>query len=126
MSLTIYLISKEKTKVDCECEHCGNKHQYENQSVIIDRNITHNLGKMAAECGVYPYIWRHDENGVKKAADLINPIDKGLTSLLKEPEKFKKFEAENGWGRHENLVSFLIELLQACQENPEATVHVWK
>lgn len=126
MSLDIYLEDANLTKCNCECSQCGNKHSYEIHDTIFHSNITHNLGKMAAECGVYPYIWRHDENGVKKAADLINPIDKGLTSLLKEPEKFKKFEAENGWGRHENLVTFLIELLQACQENPEATVHVWK
>ena len=81
---------------------------------------------MASECGVYPFIWRHDENKVEKASDLIDPINQALMSLGLSPEKYKNLEPKNGWGTYQNFVDFLIELVNACQAHPDATVHVWR
>jgi hypothetical protein len=39
---------------------------------VYSANITHNLGKMADEAGVYEALWRPEEIGVKTAFDLIS------------------------------------------------------
>jgi hypothetical protein len=92
------------------------------EKTIYSRNITHNLGKMADEAGIYKALWRPDEEGYWNAADLIQPLSAGLKLLLAEPERFKKFNPENGWGNYDNLVAFVSDYLDACIENPESRV----
>jgi len=86
------------------------------------RNITHNLGVMAMECGLYDPLWRPYEIGYKKASDLIGPIIQGLSELESYPDKYKKLNPENGWGDYDGLVEFAREYLKACQEHPNADV----
>ena len=92
------------------------------EKTIYTRNITHNLGKMADEAGIYKALWRPDEEGYSNAAELIKPLSDGLKLLLAEPERFKKFNPENGWGNYDNLVAFVSDYLAACIENPESRV----
>lgn len=87
-------------------------------------NITHNLNKMAGDAGIYEHLWRPDEIGITKAAELIEPLRAGLALLKSDPSRFKKFNPENGWGTYEGLVSFVEKYLAACEENPAATVRV--
>lgn len=87
-------------------------------------NVTHNLGKMAAEAGIYQHLWRPDELGISKAVDLIAPLWEGLVLLKSDRERFEKFNPENGWGDYEGLVSFVENYLNACRENPDADVVV--
>ena len=61
------------------------------------RNITHNVGKMAAMAGLYDCCWRPDEHGITKAKQLIVPLAEGLTALLDDPARFKLANPENGW-----------------------------
>ena len=61
------------------------------EKTIYTRNITHNLGKMAEEAGIYEALWRPDEAGYWNAVDLIQPLSAGLKLLLADPERFKKF-----------------------------------
>jgi hypothetical protein len=93
---------------------------------IYDANITHNLGKMAKEAGIYMALWRPDEIGIAKAADLIEPLAEGLRKLVSDPDRFKAFNPENGWGSYDSLVKFVREYLDACIENPNAKVDVWR
>jgi len=93
-------------------------------TTIYDRNITHNLNRMAAAAGIYQHLWRPDEIGVTKASQLIEPLRTGLTALLADPEKFKQFNPANGWGDYDGLVAFVQEYLSACEENPDADVSV--
>ncbi len=93
-------------------------------SEVYWRNITHNLGKMASEAGIYKHLWRPDELGITKASELIEPLKKGLELLKTEPERFKAFNPENGWGDYETLVDFTADYLRACEENPSANVRV--
>src|SRR5260221_6791232 len=37
-------------------------------------NITHNLGLMARECGLYEPLWRPVENGITHARQLVEPL----------------------------------------------------
>lgn len=88
------------------------------------RNITHNLGRMAAECGLYKPMWRPDEHGYRHARDLIQPLYEGIGVLISDPARFKAFNPENGWGRYENLVEAACEYLAACVAEPDAEVRV--
>jgi len=91
---------------------------------VYSRNITHNLNKMAAEAGIYEYLWRPDELGVSEARELIEPLTKGLADLEARPEHFKQFNSPNGWGMYEHFVPFVREYLSACIKHPDATVNV--
>ncbi len=91
---------------------------------IYWRNITHNLGQMAAEAGIYEHLWRPEEIGITTAEQLIAPLREGLEKLHADPSKFKKFNPPNGWGDYEGLVGFVEDYLAACIKNPDATVAV--
>ena len=91
---------------------------------IYDRNITHNLGKMAEEAGIYQHLWRPEEIGITKAEQMIKPLREGMYLMLSDPERFKRFEPANRWGDYYGLVFFVKEYLEACEENPNASVSV--
>ncbi len=94
------------------------------ETTIYEMNITHNLVKMADDAGIYKYLWRPEEIGITKAEQLINPLREGLSMLLSDPERFKKFNPENKWGSYESLVDFVRKYISACEENPNASVSV--
>lgn len=91
---------------------------------VFEWNVTHNLNKMAAEAGLYKALWYPEELNYKYGRDLIAPLSAGLTLLKSDPERFKKFNPENGWGNYEGLVRFVEKYLDACEENPEAEIWV--
>jgi hypothetical protein len=96
----------------------------EEEEGVFDYNITHNLGRMASEAGIYQHLWRPEELGITKASQLIEPLRTGLAVLLADPEKFKAFNPENGWGNYDGLVNFVLAYLRACQKYPDATIGV--
>ena len=87
---------------------------------VFEMNITHNLGPMAKEAGIYECLWRPDEIGITKAGQLIKPLSFGLDLLLSDPERFEKFNAPNGWGTYIQFVPWIEEYLRACKEHPDA------
>ena len=91
---------------------------------VYNANITHNLGKMAAEAGIYNALWRPEEVGITKAEQLIPILEKGLEELRAEPDYFKKFDSPNGWGLYEHFVPFVEKYLEACREHPDTEVSV--
>lgn len=111
MSLDVYLKTKK-----CEC--CGKS------DGVFWLNITHNLTDMAEEAGIYGIVWRPDENNITHAKQLIEPLKAAIKSLKDEPERYKKFEPENGWGSYDGFVEWLKEYLEACEKYPEAEVEV--
>lgn len=123
MSLDVYLLDEE-VEVDCKCCECGNKHKINTKPILYENNITHNLEKMAEEAGIYQEIWRSDEIGITKAAQLIDPLTKGLELLRKDKSRFQKFNPKNGWGNYSILVDFVKDYLNACVANPGAEVSV--
>jgi len=92
--------------------------------VVYEVNITHNLGKMASEAGVYEACWRPEEIGAEKAKDIIPILEKGIALMESDRERFESFAPENGWGTYGNLLQFLRNHLAACKENPEAEIRV--
>lgn len=98
--------------------------EYGVDCTVYSSNITHNLGKMAAKCGLYEPLWRPEEIAAKQAKDLIEPIRAGLDRLKADPAEFKQFNPSNGWGDYDGLVRFASEYLAACEQYPEATISV--
>lgn len=116
MSLDVYLSRTIK------CPHCGGN--VPTEECVFDANITHNLGEMADKAGIYYAIWRPEEKGHTKAGQLIDLLSSGLDDLRKRPDYFKQFEAKNGWGLYKHFVPWVERYLEACIENPDATIRV--
>lgn len=91
---------------------------------VFSSNITHNLNKMADAAGIYMHLWRPEEIGITKAAQLIEPLQLGLFKLKADPFIFKGFDDPKGWGKYEHLISWVEEYLNACIANPDADVSV--
>lgn len=91
---------------------------------VFDWNITHNLGKMAAEAGLYQCLWTPEEIGVETADHLIPYLIYGLGLLEANPLYFKQFNPPNNWGDYEGFVQFVRTYLAACRLNPDAKIEV--
>lgn len=93
-------------------------------TTVFDANLTHNLGRMAAEAGIYVALWRPEDIPASTAGQLVPLLRDGLATLLREPERFTALNPENGWGSYEGLVRVATEYLAACEANPDAEVSV--
>lgn len=91
---------------------------------VYNANITHNLTAMADAAGIYKALWRPEDLGITKAAQLIPYLRPGLAALKASPARFKRFNSPNGWGVYENFVPFVERYLAACEDNPDAEVSV--
>lgn len=96
----------------------------EKQETVYEANITHNLGKMADEAGIYEALWRPEEINIEKASELIPLLESALFDLKSRPEYYSKFNASNGWGLYENFVPFVENYLEACKKYPDALISV--
>jgi len=96
------------------------------KETIYTSNITHNLTGMAEEAGIYKHLWRPEELHIKKASELIDPLIEGLSKMLREPERFRKFNAPNGCGSYEDFIQFVQEYIIACADNPNSEVETWR
>lgn len=91
---------------------------------VYSANITHNLGEMAKNAYIYYALWRPEEKNWQLAKEIIKPLEKGLAKLKADPDRFKKFNPDNGWGSYDGLVEFVEEYLEACRKYPEAIIEV--
>ena len=138
MSLDVYLNRKRYLSYD------EGKTYTEDDEQVYRANITHNLGKMADEAGIYEALWRphrlkegynilesdyqaewkFEEENKTTAKDIIPLLEKGLADLKSRPEHFEKFNSSNGWGMYEHFVPFVEKYLEACKEYPDAIIEV--
>jgi len=136
MSLDVYLRVKKWVSYD-EC-----KTHTEEMETVYHANITHNLGQMATEAGIYEALWRpyrlkegynipekdhqaewkFGEENKTKASEIIELVERGLADLKARPEHFEKFNSPNGWGTYEHFVPFVETYLNACKEYPNAII----
>lgn len=105
MSLDVYLTRVQKT-------------------TVFDHNITHNLGAMAREAGIYYHLWRPDEIGITKACELIDPLRQGLHLMKSDPSRFIKLNPVNGYGSYQHFVPWIERYLEACYKYPDADIEV--
>jgi hypothetical protein len=87
-------------------------------------NITHNLGTMAKEAGIYEHLWSPEEINITTADQLIAPLKDGLKKLKNNKEYYTTFNSSNGWGTYEHFVPFVENYLNACIDHPDAIVYV--
>ena len=118
MSLDVYLSRKKYVSYEKRAE------PVEEMEELYWANITHNLGKMAKEAGIYKALWRPGEINAVKAKDIIEIVEVGLTDLKSRPEYFKKFNSPNSWGMYEHFVPFVERYLNALKEYPESLIKV--
>lgn len=121
MSLSVYLYGQKKNH-QCRCPICDNEHVYEEEETLFSANITHNLSEMADNAGIRFHLWFPEKIGITKAGQLIEPLQAGLDLMKSDPDRFKKFDAENGWGTYEQFIPWIEAYLEACRDWPEATV----
>lgn len=114
MSLDVYLD-------DAKFDHCGREGER-----VYHANITHNLGGMAKAAGIYKELWRPEEIGVTVAAQLVEPLTRGLEWLKSNEVEARQHDAPNGWGLYEHFVPFVEKYRDACAQHPKALVHVWR
>ena len=89
---------------------------------VHSSNITHNLVPMAKKLGVYKALWYPEESGYERAEQLIAPITEALRELRLNPAYYSEWDAPNGWGKVKDFVSFLEDMLGACEYYPEAKI----
>ena len=121
MSLDVALYGEYREE-KCMCPHCDHSHTRNIREKLYESNITHNLNTMAEAAGIYYALWRPEAVGYKKARQLIDPLTIGLNLLKSDPERFKIFNAKNGWGAYKDLVLFVEKYLSACEQHPDADV----
>lgn len=74
-----------------------------------DANITWNLREMIVKSTGLE--WKNEQNnGLCK--DVIPCIERGLAELVNHPEKYKQYEAKNGWGTVEGCILFFENILE--------------
>ena len=120
----------------------GGKTLEEKQEDVYSANITHNLGKMAGEAGLYEALWRphrlkegynipeddyqaeykFEEENLVRAYEIIPIIEKGLEDMLARPKHYETFNSPNGWGMYEHFIPFIEQYLEALKEYPESFV----
>ena len=91
---------------------------------LFEANITHNLGEMAKEAGIYKQLWRPDEIEAKQAKDIIKDVESGLKLMKSDRPRFEKFNPQHGWGSYGNFVLWVEEYLEACKADPESFIYV--
>ena len=103
---------------------------------LYDGNITHNLGKMARECGLYEPMWRpylvvgldieEEDEVVINAGVLIKDLRRGIEELENNKEEYIQYNPDNGWGDYDGLLRVAKEYLTACEDYPHAVVKAWR
>ena len=91
---------------------------------VFEANITHNLNEMAEEAGIYKHLWMPEELKIKEAHELIEPLTKALDDMKANPEHYKKFDPENGWGSYDGFIPWIEKYIKACKEHPEAQISI--
>jgi len=107
MSLDFFLIAED---VD------GNEH------TVLDVNITHNLTDMANAAGIYDALWHPENIKATHAKDITVALTVGMVNLLASPWAYQEFSASNGWGTYDQFVTFVKEVLVACNKYPSARI----
>jgi hypothetical protein len=135
MSLAVTLYRNYHVSYD------GGKTLEEKEEEVFGANITHNLGDMAKEAGIYEALWRpymlkesyvpiedyheelkYEDSVEVRAYEIIPIIEKGLEDMIARPKHYEKFNGSNGWGMYHNFVPWIEKYLKALKEFPESQV----
>lgn len=78
-----------------------------------DANITYNVNNIIRKSTGLPW-----DNGINNGycKDVIPKIKIGYDELCRNPEKYKEYEAENGWGTVDGTKRFFRKIIAAWDE----------
>ena len=124
MSLDIYLYDPILKTRTCVCTFCSNEYKEEYTGLLWHKNITHNLAMMASEAGIYQNLWHPETIPISYASEIEPHLQQAIITLAKDPEKFKRFNPENGWGSYHTLMKFIVEYHDACMKYPYAEIKI--
>lgn len=90
-------------------------------------NITHNLNKMAMAVNLdgrgkeyfYEMLWHPEDLEIDPRGNcrlMLLELEEGLAILKEQPDKFKAYNPENGWGNYEGLVNFVEDYANALED----------
>ena len=74
---------------------------------------TYNLGKIFRES----MGWDFEQGKEYRVDNVINKIVKGIGELTYFPERYKKYEPDNGWGSVEGALEDLLSLARAIEDS---------
>lgn len=78
-----------------------------------DANITWNVRKIIELSTGLP--WENEANN-GLCVDVIPKIENGLSELVRHREKYKQYEASNGWGTVDGTINFFSSILKAWHD----------
>lgn len=90
--------------------------------VLYEDNITHNLTGMWDEAGIYDCIYKKEN---ETAGSILPTLKQGFAAMQSNPSKYRALEINN-WGTYEDAMTFLENLIQACEDYPKAIIRVAK
>lgn len=103
------------------CPKCG--HEFEHDSISYEFNITHNLARMANAAGI-GMLWDDEWTESNKASELAKHLTNGIAEMEANPMKYRALSSPNGWGTYDHFLPWLKELLDRCNEYPQARISI--
>ena len=78
-------------------------------------NPTYNLGDMFRKA----MDWDFNQGEWYRVSDILQNIYRGRDALEMNPEKWRKYEPDNGWGTIEDAIAVLDSLMDCINETTE-------
>lgn len=60
----------------------------------------------------------------RSAVEALPALDKAVTAMETDPEKYKAMNPPNGWGNYDGALDYLRRLRDGCAQHPKTVVHV--
>lgn len=104
----------------------------DNNEECWSANITHNLGKMARKIPVgstslYMAVWRPEEILKSTTTNvMLTFLVKGINYMVSHRKELLPFEPDNGWGTYDGFIKFLLDYKNACEDNPDCLIEVYR
>ncbi len=119
MSLSVYI-------------NYSNIPESDNDEEYWSANITHNLGIMARQIPVgstslYMAVWRPEEIFRYPTTNvMLTFLVKGINYMVCHRKELLPYEPDNGWGTYDGFMKFLLDYKQACEDNPDCLIEVYR
>ena len=78
-----------------------------------DGNITYNVCKMLEVAFGDKHLKKWNDMSCDK---FFRDLEKGYIDMIRKPEKYRKYNSQNGWGTYETTLSAIKKLYESIQE----------
>ncbi len=89
-------------------------------NVVCCGNCTYNLGNMFKKALGFNF---SDLNG-KRAGDVLSKLQLSIKDMRDNPDEYKEYNPDNGWGTYEGAFEYLVRIAEACENHPDATISI--